>query len=232
MNALGVKADEKHENDTEDDDDDEDDEDSEYEEPSRPHRMLSLYRRTMIRTVMAQDNDERTLLKPHMVASFISSVTAIDESQAHAAPLNRAPINRSCGTAHSEDADSNYADGCRQILTDNDDGCRPQSDNYLNAVGDCLNVIVGDYNTGANTNGICFSLETAKAGNKGKSKNIAKFKKRAGAKAVKSFERNSAGADGVLHSGAATTFRAISARANYLASDRADGSFGSKELCR
>ena len=42
VNALGVKADEKHENDTEDDDDDEDDEDSEYEEPSRPHRMLSF----------------------------------------------------------------------------------------------------------------------------------------------------------------------------------------------
>lgn len=188
----------------------------------RDQNTVDMYRRTMIRTVMAQYNNEQTRLQPHMVAAFISRVTAIDEPQAHAAPLNRAPLNRSCGTAHSEDADSNYADGCRPGLTDT----------YLNAVGDCLNAVVGDYNTGTNANGICFSLEPAKAGKKSKSKSAAKFKKRAGAKAVKSFERNSAGADGVLHSGAATTFRAISARANYLASDRADGSFGSKELCR
>ena len=71
------------------------------------------------------------------------------------------------------------------------------------------------------------------AGNQeSKNKNAAKFKKRAGAKAVNTFERNAAGADGVLNRQAATTYRAVSARANYLAADRADGSYSSKELCR
>ena len=51
------------------------------------------------------------------------------------------------------------------------------------------------------------------------------YKKRIGAKAVKSFERNHANAKGVLSSQSATTFRAISARANFLAQDRADGAY-------
>ena len=59
-----------------------------------------------------------------------------------------------------------------------------------------------------------------------------KYKKRIGAKAVKSFERNSSNSEGVLTQRSATTFRAISARANYLSQDRADGSYSSKELCR
>ena len=59
-----------------------------------------------------------------------------------------------------------------------------------------------------------------------------KFKKRAGAKAVKAFERNASGVDGVLNRDAATTFRAIAARANYLAQDRPDSAFSTKELCR
>ena len=67
---------------------------------------------------------------------------------------------------------------------------------------------------------------------KSKSKSAAKFKKRAGALAVKTSERNAAGADGVLNRQAATTYRAVSARANYLAADRADVSYSSKELCR
>ena len=66
-----------------------------------------------------------------------------------------------------------------------------------------------------------------------KTKNPAsKFKKRLGAKAVKSFERDSLNAQGLLKPQAATTFRAISARGNYLGQDRADGSYSLKELCR
>ena len=67
---------------------------------------------------------------------------------------------------------------------------------------------------------------------KGKKPAANKYKKRIGAKAVKSFERNSSNSEGVLNQRSATTFRAISARANYLSQDRADGSYSSKELCR
>ena len=73
---------------------------------------------------------------------------------------------------------------------------------------------------------ICFSITT---GNKqSKNKSAAKFKKRASAKAVNTFARNAAGADDVLSRQAATTHCAISARANYLAADRADGSYSSQ----
>ena len=67
---------------------------------------------------------------------------------------------------------------------------------------------------------------------KSKSKNAAKLNKRAAAKAVNTFERNAAGADGVLNKQPATTYRTVSARANYLEADRADGSYSSEELCR
>ena len=63
---------------------------------------------------------------------------------------------------------------------------------------------------------------------KSKGKSAAKFKKKAGAKAVNTFERNAAGADGVLNKQPATTYLAASARVNYLAADRADGSYSSK----
>ena len=77
---------------------------------------------------------------------------------------------------------------------------------------------------------ICFTTTT---GNQtSKNKNAAKFKKRAGAKAVNTCERNAAGADGVLNRQAATTYRAVSARTNYLAADRADSSYSSKGLRR
>ena len=59
----------------------------------------------------------------------------------------------------------------------------------------------------------------------------AKYKKRVGAKAVKAFEREVASHD-LLEASDATTFRAISARSKYLAQDRPDGSYSSKELCR
>ena len=65
-----------------------------------------------------------------------------------------------------------------------------------------------------------------------KSKSPAKYKKRLGAKQVKNFEKEAALADGLLKANAATTFRAVSARSNYLAQDRPDGTFSSKELCR
>ena len=45
-------------------------------------------------------------------------------------------------------------------------------------------------------------------------------------------ERDAANSEGVLNSRAATTFRAVSARGNYVSQDRPDGSFSSKELCR
>ena len=64
-----------------------------------------------------------------------------------------------------------------------------------------------------------------------KAKGKAKFKKRVGAKAVKQFEHLSR-AEGALSQSDATTYRAISARSNYLAQDRPDASFSSKELCR
>ena len=61
---------------------------------------------------------------------------------------------------------------------------------------------------------------------------VKKFtQKRKGAKAVKAFEKDAIGSDGELDRENATTFRAISARANYVAQDRADGSYSSKELC-
>ena len=64
-----------------------------------------------------------------------------------------------------------------------------------------------------------------------KGKSVAKFKKRVGAKAVKAFERE-VGAEDKLAPNDATTYRAISARGNYLSLDRPDGSYSSKELCR
>ena len=77
---------------------------------------------------------------------------------------------------------------------------------------------------------ICFA--TTAGNKKSKSKSAAMFVlKRAGTKTLNAFERNAAGANGVLNRQAATTYRAVSTRANYLAADRADGSYGSKELC-
>ena len=52
-----------------------------------------------------------------------------------------------------------------------------------------------------------------------------------GAKAVKAFERY-VGSSDRLGPNDATTFRAISARSNYLAQGRPDEGFSSKELCR
>lgn len=60
----------------------------------------------------------------------------------------------------------------------------------------------------------------------------AKFKKILEAKAMKTVEKASLNAQGLLKPQAATTYRAISARGNYLGQDRADGSYSSKELCR
>ena len=53
---------------------------------------------------------------------------------------------------------------------------------------------------------------------------------RQGAKAVKKLERVSSSGD--LTPAEATAFRALSARANYLAQDRPDIAFSTKELCR
>ena len=75
-------------------------------------------------------------------------------------------------------------------------------------------------------------VSTTTGNKKSENKSAAKFKKRAGAKAVKTFERNAAGADAVLNRQAATTYCAVSVRANDLAADRADGAYSSKELCR
>ena len=62
--------------------------------------------------------------------------------------------------------------------------------------------------------------------------NNAKFKKRAGARKVKDFERAQAMADGSLTPESATLYRAMSARGNYLSQDRVDVSYSTKELCR
>ena len=53
---------------------------------------------------------------------------------------------------------------------------------------------------------------------------------RKGAKAVKKLARINSG--GNLNPEEATLFRALSARASYLAQDRPDIAFGTKELCR
>ena len=58
-----------------------------------------------------------------------------------------------------------------------------------------------------------------------------KFKKRQGAKATKKLEQ----LESVCHEinpREATSFRALSARCNYLAQDRPDIAYGAKELCR
>ena len=62
-------------------------------------------------------------------------------------------------------------------------------------------------------------------------KSMANFKKRAGAKAAKAFEREVNATDR-LPANDATTLRAISARGNYLAQGRPDTSFSRRELCR
>ena len=54
---------------------------------------------------------------------------------------------------------------------------------------------------------------------------------RLGAKKVKSFERLESPGE-VLNPSEATSFRALSARANYLALDRPDIAYSAKELCR
>ena len=56
-------------------------------------------------------------------------------------------------------------------------------------------------------------------------------KKRMGVKAAKAAEKLK-GIAGALGPEQATAFRAMAARANYLALDRPDISFGTKELCR
>ena len=58
-----------------------------------------------------------------------------------------------------------------------------------------------------------------------------KFQKKSGAKATKKLEQlESVGHE--LNPKEATVFRALSARANYLAQDRVDIAYSSKELCR
>ena len=64
-----------------------------------------------------------------------------------------------------------------------------------------------------------------------KRKPAAKFKQRAGAKAVKAFERE-VGAPDRLGPRDTKTYRAISARPNYFAQDSFDGAYASKELRR
>ena len=58
-----------------------------------------------------------------------------------------------------------------------------------------------------------------------------KFQKRQGARAVKKVEM-AGNADDLLSGEQATTFRALSARGNYLSQDRVDTSYSTKELCR
>ena len=61
--------------------------------------------------------------------------------------------------------------------------------------------------------------------------NKIKYKKRQGAKATKKLEQlESVGHE--LNSREATSFRALAARCNYLAQDRADIAYSAKELCR
>ena len=59
-----------------------------------------------------------------------------------------------------------------------------------------------------------------------------KFKpKRIGAKAAKKAERFESAGE-ILNDAEATTFRALAARANYLALDRPECAYATKELCR
>ena len=58
-----------------------------------------------------------------------------------------------------------------------------------------------------------------------------KFKARQGAKAVKKLERLESASD-VLTPEEATTYRALNSRANYLAQDRPDVAFSTKEIRR
>ena len=67
--------------------------------------------------------------------------------------------------------------------------------------------------------------------NRTKPANSNKYAKRVGAKQAKKLEL-SENAEFVLSPKDATTYRALAARCNYLAQDRADISYASKELCR
>ena len=58
-----------------------------------------------------------------------------------------------------------------------------------------------------------------------------KYAKRVGAKKAKKLEITS-DSSFTLNADDATTYRALSARCNYLAQDRPDLSFASKELCK
>ena len=127
---------------------------------------IDLFRNVMLRTLNGSKNDERALLKPSTVASFIAKIK---------------------GGNDSEDSK-----GVELMLE------APMIESIA-AV---------------------------------KTKSAKKFQKRLGAKKVKSFEKDAAMADGLLNSTAATTYRAVSARSNYLSQDRPDGTFSSKELCR
>ena len=64
-----------------------------------------------------------------------------------------------------------------------------------------------------------------------KPENNAKYKKRVGAKTAKKLEMSENGTH-ALSPADATTYRALAARCNYLAQDRPDLAYSSKELCR
>ena len=90
-------------------------------------------------------------------------------------------------------------------------------------------LIVYDHNSSQHTNAVHEIIDTVFATRTPPATNI--FQKRKGAKATKKLEQlESVGHD--LNPREATSFRALSARCNYLAQDRPDIADSAKELCR
>ena len=183
---------------------------------NRDVMFIDQFRRSMVRTMCARAAGEQTLLTLLTIHSFLST-------RQGSQPANSGPeTGRKVGTRADGHAGQTNADHAAV----NDVMAANMSVDEFVAMHDAHSYI----NNNMVTTSMASDRDQLFAV---KAKNPAsKFKKRLGAKAVKNFERDSLNAQGVLRPQATTTFRAISARGNYLGQDRADGSYSSKELCR
>ena len=134
------------------------------------------------------------------------------------------------------DVPSNYADAV-VTCADATESCGYYDIDYDKRMHECCGTYDIDYGKRVheymcNLDDKTFSLEPPVHMYAARTKPAAKPKtKRAGAKATKKIERlMSKGHE--LDPEEATAYRALAARANYLAQDRPDISFASKELCR
>ena len=191
----------------------------------RDQHHIDQFRRSMIRTMSAIADGEQTLLTPTMIHSFLSS------NSDRVRRLSPKSEQTGCKVMRKAHGHVGHTHGsCRSEFANVDDvvDAHMSVDEFV-ALHDTYSYtndyacMTSDMDTTMDVDKL-FAVKTKSP--------AAKFKKRLGAKAVKSFERDSLNAQGLLKPQAATTYRAISARGNYLGQDRADGSYSSKELCR